>query len=557
MNGYKALLGLTFRNRLAALRGGSWRKENGKIDGQRVTTVVMSVFAFVMLGGMMIFLEVMLNRGMSAIGQPALLPALALLMCMVGMMFVSFFYVLSSLYFSRDTVWLAFLPVKSGTVLAAKMTEIWLGETLIGAAILLPAMILYGVGQGEGAAFWLRTALVCLTAPMLPLAVITLLSTLITGVTAMSRHKDAWIMGGSMVFVVVFLVLEMSVLNRLPEDADMTYMIGLVVSRTALLEKITSAFPPVMWAVRGLQGDPGSMGLFLVTSVGSLAVVTALLSRPYLTLALRQAEMGGKKRKARIGDRTFRRRSPVKALFLREWNEILKTPVYAFNCLAGAVIMPVMLVVVMAGNAQGDMADLLKVVRQLLDTVPRGDMILIYAGILALIGFVNPAIDTAVSREGGRHEISRMIPVPAAVQLRAKLLMGMAISLITTALTACVLLAALPSHLPLILAGLTISLLPTFASNCAGLMLDVFHPRLHWANETQVIKQNTNVALGMLTSILSVALPVGAVMLTLRADPLIRLAAAILTAGAEAFGLWMLLQRSGAPRYDRLEDQSV
>jgi hypothetical protein len=151
------LLGLTFRNRLAALRGGSWRKENGKIDGQRVTTVVMSVFAFVMLGGMMIFLEVMLNRSMSAIGQPALLPALALLMCMVGMMFVSFFYVLSSLYFSRDTVWLAFLPVKSGTVLAAKMTEIWLGETLIGAAILLPAMILYGVGQGEGAAFWLRT----------------------------------------------------------------------------------------------------------------------------------------------------------------------------------------------------------------------------------------------------------------------------------------------------------------------------------------------------------------------------------------------------------------
>jgi hypothetical protein len=179
----------------------------------------------------------------------------------------------------------------------------------------------------------------------------------ITGVTAMSRHKDAWIMGGSMVFV-VFPGAGDERAQPLPEDADMTYMISLLISRTALLERVTSAFPPVMWAVRGLQGDSGSMALFLLASVGSLAVVTALLSRPYLTLALRQAEMGGKKRKARIGDRTFRRRSPVKALFLREWNEILKTPVYAFNCLAGAVIMPVMLVVVMAGNAQGDMAGL-------------------------------------------------------------------------------------------------------------------------------------------------------------------------------------------------------
>jgi hypothetical protein len=123
-------------------------------------------------------------------------------------------------------------------------------------------------------------------------------------------------------------------------------------------------------------------------------------------------------------------------------------------------------------------------------------MILIYAGILALIGFVNPAIDTAVSREGGRHEISRMISRSRGGAAAGQAFMGKAISLITTVLTAVRAACRSAVHLPLILAGLMISLLPTFASNCADSCWTCFHPRLH-GHETQVIKQNTNVALGM------------------------------------------------------------
>lgn len=116
MKGYGILLRLTVKNRLAGLRAGSWRRDDGKIDFQRILTVVMAALGLAMLLAFIIFIEVTLYNGLNMIGQRMLMPAVALIAAMLGTVMIGFFHVLASLYFNRDTAMLAYLPVRSHTV---------------------------------------------------------------------------------------------------------------------------------------------------------------------------------------------------------------------------------------------------------------------------------------------------------------------------------------------------------------------------------------------------------------------------------------------------------
>ena len=148
MSSFSILMRLQIRNRLAVLRGGGLRGTDGKLKTGKLVGGVFILLAYLMILGMVVGFEFLLFEGLKAIGQPELLLSMALTVVMAGMVFMSFFYVLTSLYYGRDTAFLASLPVTSRTVFGTKLTEILLGETGIAALALLPAIILYSVRGG-------------------------------------------------------------------------------------------------------------------------------------------------------------------------------------------------------------------------------------------------------------------------------------------------------------------------------------------------------------------------------------------------------------------------
>lgn len=556
MSRYGTLLRLNLRNRLAGLRPGSWRTPAGKLDGRRIATAAAVILCVAMAAGMVIGLELLLFRGLGQLGQPWLLPALTLLMAMLGMAVMSFFSVMARLYFSRDTAWMAYLPVKSGTVLSVKLTEIYLGEALLSACLLLPALVLCGNSQGMGLGYWLRCALTVLLTPMLPLALLTLLTTLLAAGTSVTRNREAWMMVGSLVMVAAVLVFEMNFVMRIPEDADAAYFLRLLMDREGLLRQLSAGFPPVRWAVAGLRGDGGQMALFALVSVGSLAAVQALLGGRYLPLALRQQERSGRRKAARLNEGTVRRSGAVTALYRRELRELLRTPAYAMNGLSGAVAFPlVMVIMVLSSGASEDMAAMGAGLSWLMAQAPAGDLLLVFAGIIGFAGMMNPAAATAVSREGGRFPFNRTLPVSGRTQLRAKLLMGETVGLLGTLIMA-VALGALLRPNPWVLVGaFALAQLPTLATSAISLALDAAHPRLHFANETQAIKQNVNVMFSMLIGLLALALPAAAIALR-GASPALRLGAALAVCLLEA-AMTLPAMTHASRAYDHFEDHQA
>ncbi len=554
MRDYGLLLGLTLRNRLAALRTGSWRKDNGKLDVNRIVATVIVTLALGITAGVIIYGEIKLFSLLKTFRQAALLPALAVMLSMMSTLLLSFFHVLSGLYFSKDTAWMAYLPVRSRAVMAAKMTEVWMAEELFSAAILLPVFIMYGIHLGADVLYYVRMALIVLAAPLMPLAVIGVLTSLLARMTSLVKNKEAISVVFSIVLIALILGVEGTLLPRIPDDADAMFFVRLLLDNEGILTMLTSAFPPVLWAVHGLQGNWVEFVLFVACSVGAMALMIGLLGGGYLNVCLKQNEQGTRKRRVKTHAGTWRQRGQLAAMFRKEWNAVIKSPTIAFNSLAGVVMFPLMVAMGAAGAASAmDLNVLLEEIRGLAAELSLLDMALIVAGAAGFATFMNPAVATAVSREGSRLEISRMIPVPTRIQMTAKLMVGLAIDLMSVAVVTAILLALLPQQAAGVVLGALLALGLCYACSALSLTLDAVRPNLTWTNEMQVIKQSANVAFGMLIGLALFILPIIPPVLLLDAAPVARFAGCAGVVFLEAILGFVLVRTVAEKRFAALE----
>ena len=554
MSAYFTLLRLSLLNHLAGFRLGSWRKANGKPDISRIVTMVLVLAGLGVFAGFVIWMEIKLFDVLVTFGQPMLLPAISLFMAMVSTLILGLFPALSALYFNRDAAWMAFLPVRSTAVLAAKWTEVYLGDAIINLGLIGPAALLYGLNVHADALYYLRAIAVILFSPLLPLVVVTLVVTLLTRLTGLARHREACMMLGSLLAVAVVWGIEFTLLPRIDENG-FGYIVQILLSRNGLINLLLSSVPPVQWAVQGLQGDWARLLMFLLVSAAAAVACLALVGRGYLNICLSQTEQTGKRHSLRVKDRDWQARSPLGALFAREWNELTKTPSYAMNAFSSAIIFPIMVLAMYLGmRSNGEvMSAALGELRDFLQDFPRADLILILAGCLAFPCFVNIAASTAVSREGGRIVISRMIPVPARTLLNAKLLTGLAVNLISMGSAAIVLAVLLRDFAIWLIPAAPLALAVSYATTAVSLTVDAIHPRLHWVNETQAMKQNFNSLIAMLLCMLLMGLDVVIPILLHGFTPGLRMASVVAALAAECLAAFLLMRFVAEKRYAALE----
>lgn len=554
MSAYLTLIKLSIRNRMCAWRRDSWYKSNGKLDVSRIVTTAMILLSFAYLGGLIVFAEVSLFGAMATAGQPMLLVALTLLVGMISTLMLGVFMVTSSLYYHKDSAWLAYLPVSPYAVLGMRWTALWAGDAALNLVLIGPAALMYGLHTGANALYYLRAVTVMLATPLMPLAVATVLASALARTTVLFKNKDAMAMVGSLLVVFVVVGLEMAILPKLPEDADAMYFVQLLMSQEKLINVLLGSFPPVLWAAKGLTGDWGMWLLFLLVSVGSAGIALLLAGRGYMNTCMRQSEHASRKRRIRQRD-PWRVHSPMAALCLREWKEILKTPVYAMNSLAGVVMVPLMMVIISIGvQSSGESTALMiPLIQNLISHISVPDLILILAAILSFACMMNPVAATSVSREGQRLPLSRMIPVSPRKQIYAKLTVGMAVSLMTQAVMLVLMAEALREYALWLIPAMVLAALLSWANTALALTLDSVRPMLHWANETQAMKQNMNFGIMMLVSMLLVALPAAAALILLKGSALARIAAASLIVAAESAASWLALEKVAVPRYGTLE----
>jgi ABC-2 type transport system permease protein len=297
--------------------------------------------------------------------------------------------------------------------------------------------------------------------------------------------------------------------SRIPSDAGADFFMRILSDNRAMLEGLLGGIPPVLWATAGVAGQGEWSFLYLLLFVIVSAAVAALPliigGGRYLQLAIMQNEAFQSTKHRKLTARDYNlSRSPLKALLIREWKEVLRVPAYALNGLIGIVMMPIMMVALFLGMKGS--SELTELLGGLLRSAGGFNVTLFAAAAMAAVSTINMAGATAISREGKRMAMTRIIPIPYATQILAKQLFGFSINFFTCLTTAIALIVLVPSQTIYILAAFVMGLLFGYACNGMSLALDASHPKFNWRNETEAIKQNTMSLLSMFLGVAAVGL---------------------------------------------------
>ena len=447
-------------------------------------------------------------------GQERALLSLGFLAGQLLILLFGVYYVIAAFYFSRDLELLIPLPLRPSEVMASKFAVIVINEYLTVAAVVLPIVLTYGVLAKGGPGYWVNTALVYLALPVIPLAVVSLLVVAMMRFINVSRKKDALILVGSIVLLVLAFGLQI-VMGRSAgsggPDTSTAAVAAFFTSPNSLLNRIGAFFPPSIWAAKAVTGGfngkaLANLALLWGSSILLFAAMVVLAEQLFYRGLVGLGEATGKKRRlthAEMSRRMSSGRRAKAAVFWREWKIMNRTPIFLLNGTLVVVLLPAIFVIMAmtnhgsGGGGQGDATALLKAMASANPLI----VILATALFMTVCGSINGTASSTFSREGAQFWISKAIPVAPREQAAAKFLHSYLVSVlgvVAAGVVGAVVLHLGVAHLS-VAAG--IALLAGVLLTVVGMAIDLARPLLDWANPQKAIKQNLNVLLGMLADI--------------------------------------------------------
>ena len=499
MTQFLALLRLQLLSRYADLKPKNLKSALKEKRGRTVGMFIAMLFLFVYLGVILYIVEtnVMDFLIQSRMGEMFL--TMVVMLATIGTLLMAFFFIMSSLYLGRDAVFLASMPISTRTLLGAKLAQVWVSETLIDAVIILPACILYGTRTGAPADFYLRMVIVWLTVSVLPICIASLLSAFLIRLSSLWKHRETFMTVGGFLLFGAYMFLMMNVNSVTSGSADSTAMLQkFFTDYSTRITGMTSIFPPAGWAAKGLMGDWGQLILFVLVSAAAAALLVGILGIFYRKLSLLQSETPAATGKKGIQKGSIREGNAFRACVKREIKTILRVPSYAINILPIS-FMPAFIIAMMGAmfnRAGGEGGETLQMLLQ--DLNPALIMCILAVAVAYMAG-MNPALSTAVTREGKGHDFVKALPVSARTLIYAKLAVGYGLVFIGVVIAGAALLIFEPFVAETVLAIL-LCLVFCFGCACLALSRDVKKPRLDWVTEQEAVKQNFGVLISMLVS---------------------------------------------------------
>ena len=499
MKAFMALLRLQLLSRFADLKPANllakWKEKKIKGIGILLAFVVLIAYLAVIL----YIVETKMLDVLMKMGMPDMLISMATMLATAGTLIMSFFFTLSTLYLGRDAVHLAALPLKSRTIMSAKLVQVWISETLIDAILLLPACILFGTRTGADAGFYLRMVVVWLLIAILPICIISFFSSLLIRLSGLWKHRELVVTVAGLVLMVAYIFLMMNLGGITGDSAEGgELMQKFVTDNTTRIRSMAGLFPPAAWAAEGMLGQNyGKFILWIAISLAAPVITVWLLGYSYRKLSLLQAETPNTAKK-RTGKESFATGSAFKACVLREIRTILRVPSYATNILPIA-FMPLLMIIMffVMGNRMSDSGQSLQV---LFDTLNPALVMVIMAAAMAYMAGLNPCLATAVSREGKGHDMMISLPIPTRTIIGAKFAVGFGLGIIGVVAASVALMVIFPKMILQTVLALTLCILYTFISSTIALCRDIRKPKLVWVTEQEAVKQNYGQLFSMLIS---------------------------------------------------------
>ncbi|MDR2657682.1 MAG: hypothetical protein LBB86_07645 [Oscillospiraceae bacterium] len=520
---FMTLLAMQLRQRLglSVMRQRIREPQAGLWKGVGIGAVIVAATGTLI--GFYTWLVYTFGRTLAAAGLASTLPFIGISASMLATLVAGTAFLLSILYLNRDAEALSALPVSSRTVFAVKVAQAWLGEVAASIPLAWPVFIVFGIVTKAGAFYYVKAVVVWLCALSLPLMLAALITLPLMRWSALWRRRDQIAVVGGFTLIIAFMAGEMWLTSRLSAMLEGGALLEWIMGRVDLFDRIAGAIPPLWLSLRALTGtgvaSVGYLAALAALSAALGAAATWLAGKVYQAGVSAQTESHFNLKSVDFGGKTFRRHSPRIAVMIREAKLTLRTPVYAINIVTIVVVFPAMIVGMMLVGGSTNDPDLEAMLALVTRFLHDPWMIaLLIAGLSMILGCMNAAASTSISREGRMFVWARVSPVPYDVQAEGKLMFALALSWLQSLFVAVSLGLSLKLPMAGVLAGFLLSVPTVIPVTVIQLTVDILHPKLLWTNPVEAVKQNMNTMLGMVfAAIYSAALIAPAVMAITRA----------------------------------------
>lgn len=479
--------------------------------------IVLATFGIAVGGGTLLFMYIMYLNSMYVasmlINQPQLMPVTVLLLAQLLTLVFGFFWTISVFYFSDDINILLPLPIQPYKIVLSKYSIILLNEYVTLAFLMLPAIFIYGIGTQAGILYYLVSFIVFIFTPIIPLSIAAIASVLIMRFVNLKRKKDLYTVIVSILALIFFFTIQLFI-NRIPQNGEQQAIENFILQNANLAKMISRSFPPALWGAVSMTDYNTLSGflnllMFIAVSIIFTAVLAVSAQKMYLKAVISGQEVEAKRKEVSL-KKEIVRSSLLKALLLREWKLFIRVPVYAMNVLPVAVIIPFVFLVSFVGNPQIGLEMAIKYT-----SAPGGWFWVSMIGLFfsLFVAGSNSLSSTSFSREGKMFYISKLMPIDPAIQLKAKWIFGIIITIVIMLPTYVLGWYLFKIHLLSMIILIVLMFIGISAVNILSLWIDAMKPSFEWENPQKAMKGNLNVLLSLILTTILIGCIVGIVLL--------------------------------------------
>ena len=489
-----------------------YRLRNLKNSWQ-ILLFIFVIISFIPFYVMVVRLLANIYDAFTLIGQAPYFLFLGIFASQIMVLFFGLIYVMSKYYFSNDLEQLVPLPIKPTYIVGSKFVSLMISEYLVTLPILLPFIFIYGIKGGEGLLYWLYSLIVVAFVPVLPLSLASILVMIFMRFTNLKGKKDMLRIIGGSITIAIIIGIQFAMQNFFVTDptGDMDFLLNLATNSNLMIERFGNIFPPTMLASFALSSyrflsGLGWLVLFLILSGLVFLLMIYVSSKIFFTGLIGNTEASSgssrKKTKASKKEGAYKLRPVFYSIAKKELKMISKIPVYALNSIGGVIIMPLLLLMPFLTGSGGDFDTISQMLSGSMEIVVLGSI-----GLMAFLGIVNSIGVTTFSREGKENFwIQRVLPIKARDQIIGRTMASLAIQLLGVLILVVVLVFLIKIDLASAILIVVFGILSSVPTTLIGMIIDISRPKLNWTNPQQAMKQNLNVAIGMLASIVYIGL---------------------------------------------------
>ena len=412
----------------------------------------------------------------------------------------SIFLIPSIFYFSKDSETLLALPLPPQTILSAKFSVCLVYEYAFTLIVCVPLYIAYANNAAIGIPYILLALVIFITLPIYPLVLSSIITMLLMRFVPFFKNRDRFNMIAGILSIILAFGFSFAMNSGTIAEDPNALISMLTQGNNSMISLFSKIFPAIPFAAEALiSSDALQLVYYILITCAALAVLVILGKWLYFKGAIGFSETKSSRKELSAKDfARVSRHSKVRTYLIKELRLLIRTPVYAINCIGMCILMPIMLLVIFI-TADADV-----LLQQLPDITPYLDGMLPYAVLAGMAsGFLfsnlNMISSTAISREGTNISFMKYIPMSLKQQLQAKVLRGILMSVISMLLTMVCVYFLLPIFpLTWYFAAAAASLITIVLGNYASLALDILHPKLVWEQEAAAVKQNMSGIVSML-----------------------------------------------------------